>query len=934
MTPERWAKISETFDAALSMSETERNAYLDSTCGSDVDLRLQVESLLASHQEAEATGSGRWRVGPLLALQHDAAERIGPYEVLGKVGAGGMAEVYRVRDERLGREVALKMLLPELSGDAEYVERFHREARAASVLEHPNICRLYDIGEWNGRPYLTMELLEGQTLRERMNEGPIPVGEILRIGADLAEALAVAHARTFVHRDIKPGNIFLTTAGEVKILDFGLAKRMRPRGSSEPVEITLTNPHTTPGTPYYMAPEQILGDNADARTDTFAAGVVLYEMITGRVPFSGENTPAVFRSVLSAKPQAPATLRAETPRELDRIILRALEKNREYRYQTALDLRAELKRLQREIEAPAPLPAPATAPAALSIGRRWWIRAGAMAVGSAAATAVLMSGRWGRSSEPRIVPIDSSPGFKEGPLFSPTADRIVYSFIPEGTGSSSIQVRQVGLGTSVQVTKSPSSDTWPVWSPDGNYIAFRRDGADAGYYVIASLGGGETKIANPAARPRLMGGVNLDWSPDGTWLAITEGPTRTSTASLYAISHPSRDRRKLTEGKPFLALPSISPDGRKIAYIMGASYQSHDLYVQAIDGGSPRRITSDFRWIAGITWTPDSRSLIFSSDRGGLFMLWKVSASGGTPQLVPAPGPDVYSPSLSKDGRRLVFVRRTITVNLWRKPLNPPGTPEKLSGSVRISSDPDISPNGKRLAMASNRSGSWEIWVADADGSNAGRITSINAGQTRSPRWSPDGRWIAFEARPAGHGDIYVTGAEGISPRPITSGDSEDALPTWSRDGRSIYFISNRSGGRQLWRVPSVGGTPQQVTQNGADFGVECGDGESILYVKNGELSRLNLRDGTETPMAKNLNQADFDIAGSDLYVATRSRAEFVTVEKISLVTGERSIVATDVGPRPIGIGTIAVSPDGEYLLFERLDQNDSEIMMIEGSEF
>lgn len=933
MTPERWAKITETFDAALALPLQQRGEYLAEVCAGDEDLRSQVDSLLASHEVAEATGSGRWSVGPLLALQHEAADCIGPYEVLGKIGTGGMAEVYRVRDGRLGREVALKMLLPELAGDKEYVERFRREARAASVLEHPNICRLYDIGEWNGRPYLTMELLEGQTLRQRMNAGQLEVEEILRIGADVADALATAHGRTFVHRDIKPSNIFLTVAGEVKVLDFGLAKRMRSKAGNHPDEITLTNPHTTPGTPYYMAPEQILGDDSDARTDTFATGVVLYEMAAGRPPFTGENAQAVFRQVLSAAPQPPIRWRDGIPQELDRIIMRALEKNREYRYQSALDLRAELKRLTKELEAPSSSHSMA-APSRATQTRRWWMVASAIALGSAATTALVMPTMRRRVTTPRILPIDSSPGFKEGPVFSPTGDRIAYCFVPEGSLRGAILVRQVGLGTSVRISGAGASDSWPVWSPDGTYIAFRREGRDAGYYLIPSLGGGETKIAEAGPRPTLMGGNNLTWAPDGKWLAFAEGTSSSQEGGLFAITHPSRERRKLADGAAFLALPAISPDGKRIAYLRGTSYQSHDLYVQAVDGGTPYRVTKDHRWIAGLTWTPDSRSLIYSSDRGGLFLLWKVSASGGEPELVPASGPDVFSPSLSRDGHRLAFVRRTITVNLWRMPLRPMGAPEKLTGSVRISADPDLSPNGKKLAMASDRSGSWEIWVADADGSKPGRITALNAGQTRSPRWSPDGRWIAFEARPNGHGDIYITGAEGISPRPVTSGESEDSLPTWSRDGRSLYFISNRGGSKQLWRVAAVGGNPQQITRHGADFGMEGPNGGGVYYARDGVLFRLSLSDQRETTVTRNLNRADFDIAGNELYFATRSETEFVTIEKIDLATSTRSIVAENIGPRPGGIGAIAVSHDGQYLLFERVDQNDSEIMMIEAERF
>lgn len=296
MTPDRWAKVTEIFDEALQVDAAARSQWLRDRCLNDQDLETQVRSLLLSHDQAE-DDSGRWNAAS--SLLDDQAETIGPYRVLGRIGSGGMAEVYRVVDERLGREVALKMLLPELAGDAEFVERFRREARAASVLEHPNICRLYDIGEWRGRPYLTMELLEGQTLRERLHGRPLEISELLHIGAEIADALGAAHARGFVHRDIKPGNIFLTRSGQTKILDFGLAKRTKAARKLAPDEITLTNPRTVPGTPSYMSPEQILGEDADIRTDTYALGVVLYEMATGRVPFEGEGATNVFRKILS-----------------------------------------------------------------------------------------------------------------------------------------------------------------------------------------------------------------------------------------------------------------------------------------------------------------------------------------------------------------------------------------------------------------------------------------------------------------------------------------------------------------------------------------------------------------------------------------------------------------------------------------------------------
>ncbi|MCC6390242.1 MAG: serine/threonine-protein kinase [Bryobacterales bacterium] len=922
MTPDRWAKVTEIFDEALQVENAARSQWLRARCQGDHELETQVQSLLLSHDQAE-DDSGRWSAASSLLEEH--ADNIGPYCVLSRIGSGGMAEVYRVKDERLGREVALKMLLPELAGDAEFVERFRREARAASVLEHPNICRLYDIGEWRGRPYLTMELLEGQTLRERLQGQPLEIAELLHIGAEIADALGAAHARGFVHRDIKPGNIFLTRSGQTKILDFGLAKRTKAARKQAPDEITLTNPRTVPGTPSYMSPEQILGEDADIRTDTYALGVVLYEMATGHVPFEGEGATDVFRKILSGIALPPSRLRPDLPAELDRIITRALEKDRDLRYQSALDLRAELRRMLRQSDAGRGAPV-ILAPR----GKRG--RLIFAAAGAALAVAALGVWRLQRDTAPpaHIVPAESAAGFKEGPVLSPGGDKIAYSWVPEGQTEANVYVKLIEAGSAVRVSRSAAREESPVWSPDGSYLAFARfHGPEAGYFVIGSLGGGELKMADVYSVPGQMGGRNLDWSPDGSSLLIADRMSPSEPVSIYSVNIRSHEKKKLVSGGPFLGSPVHSPDGARIAFTQGSSFLSHDIYVLSLGARRATRVTNDQRWIAGLTWTRDGGEIIFSSNRGGLYSLWRVPSKGGEPRLVEATGPDAFSPSLSKDGARLAYVHRRVNINIWRAPLDGAAPPEKLIRSSRLTLQPCYSPDGRRIAFTSDRLGSWEIWVSGAGGDNAGKITSIGGGQTGSPRWSPDGRYLAFDARPSGQSGLWIAAADGSMKRNLTHSSSDDFLPTWSRDSHFLYFVSNRSGRGEIWRISIDGEEVTQVTRSGADYAIQSDDAKWLLFSRRTELWKKSLTDSSETKLASDMRSREFIAGPGGAYFIPRGNGPAASLERIRIEDGARETVMKIIDPRLAAVGAIELSPDGKSLLYERTDQNDSEIMMV-----
>jgi eukaryotic-like serine/threonine-protein kinase len=889
-----------------------------------------------------------------------AGRRLGSYEVLAPLGAGGMGEVYRARDTRLGRDVAIKVLASDRLADEARRAQFVREARAASALSHPHIVVIHEIETLDGIDFIVMELVSGKTLAERIRPG-MRLAETLRIAIAVADALARAHAAGIVHRDLKPANVMVGDDGTVKILDFGLAKLVADEAGEADDDVATATADALSskrsgaiaGTPGYMSPEQATGAPVDSRSDVFSFGIVLYEMATGRRAFPGSSTADTLAKVVSADPAPPRKVARGVPEELEKLILRCLRKEPGRRLQHMDDVKLLLEEIRDDVATRSAAPAPAVRPSA-----RWLLAA-------LAALIVLVGGvlEWRRRSGPppmRLLPVTTMAGTESTPCFSPDGTQVAFSWEGEARPAGALADRDIWIklvaGTEMRrLTSGPGDDWNPSWSPDGSQVAFLRiakEDATSGkaneggaVHVISALGGQERRLGFAARFSQLA------WSPDGQWIAGgpmgRDGETDPGASGIHVIPVAGGDSRALTTPpQPGWDMhPAFSPDGRRLAYVScaGTITPPCDVFVVGLDGAvrgssSPRRLSDRSGAIHGVAWTRDGRYVIYArsfmyfNGRGMGSHLWRVAADGGAPERIELAPPGSFAPATTPARDRLLFGLDRSDIDIYG--YEPGGTVRPVMASSWVDYGPRFSPDGRRIVFESFRSGDTKnIWVADADGSNPVQLTRP-PNQDGAPGWSPDGLRIVFNrSEPNQSTDIWTMDADGGSQRPLTEGGPYEAVPVWSRDGRWIYYREDRKDGQDIVRISADAGGGERITKTGRFIMVEeSPDGRALFYTTRegkGPLYGLDL----DTRIQRQIEECVFSRAlastARGLYYVGCTDGREAPIYRLETSTGQRQLLGKI--DREGAVMGLAVSADERTILYGREVPWNSDLTMIEG---
>ena len=884
----------------------------------------------------------------------EAGTIVSHYRILGPLGAGGMGTLYRAEDSRLGRQVAIKFLSPELERDPASLERFQREARAASALNHPGICTIYDVGESgegdSRRPFLVMELLQGQTLRERIAAGSLPFDTILELGTQIADALDAAHSAGIVHRDIKPANIFITARGQAKILDFGLAKQNSARRASQLVGAsqtaatqvtvtplpsdTLTTPGSSVGTVAYMSPEQARGEELDARTDIFSFGGTLYEMATARPPFAGGTTALVFDAIFHREPDAPSRINSAIPPKFDELVQKALEKDRDLRYQSAAELRADLKRLKRDSDSAkvgsgsprgsaAPISAssgsadaalrissapvssaeassPSTAIAARAVSRGVrWTAAIVLFLAAVGLAAWLLRGNFGEHEEITTANMVISPftttGNIGGARISPDGKWVSYSAVDKS--GESLWVRQVATNSAVQVTPASNLPIVGVsFTPDGNYLYFTKR-VNSGYgalFKVPSLGGTPQQLVFDVDS-------TASFSPDGKRMAYIRQDSLRDKSGLYLANLDGSGERAIVthsmKAPLDLQFPAWSPDGRKIVIrvLEKPGSAREQVVIVDPDTGKESPVPAELsEYASGEAWMPDSENLIVSrrvpdsmSRNGQLYLL---STTTGQFMRITNDLNRYGDPSITADGKTMLVMN-----------VSPHSAIYSLT-------------SGKDQALGAEQ----QLPVMNGDAQGFGGLAWTNGGQ------------LIYTYYTAGRQKLAISEADGSQARDLQlSADGYVSGP--GRCGASkIVFTLNSGGGNSIWEANVDGTGARQLTHGISDGPAVCAlDGKTVIYLS--QLQGISLLKKTSpgsdevTPLAPELGERSWTflpaISPDGTLVAASALRPDNTSSQIDIISVKDAKVAGIIVP-PAGTFDITRNllvgwmPDGRGIVY------------------
>ena len=764
---------------------------------------------------------------------------ISRYQILDRLGAGGMGEVYKALDTKMRREVALKLLPPGYVQDADRVARFKKEAFATSALNHPNITTIFEIDEADGQHFISLEYISGHALRVLIRDGKLEQRQVLEIAVQVAEGLHAAHEAGIVHRDLKPENIMVRPDGIAKILDFGLAKLGSAPEPPRPGDETLvqsssggaglTQPGMVLGTVAYMSPEQARGLETDRRSDIFTFGSILLEMLTRKQPFHAPSSVEVMHAIIHDAPPSLQGLSGSVPVELHRIVRKAMAKDPGERYQTAKDLAIDLRALQRDLDsgsvsavhaAVATTPAPGTVPPAAKRSKHGLFIAAIFAVFGSLVVVVLMN-RGPRTSGtapalPLAISKITNTGNAGAPIFAPRGQFLAYT----NTDDDDVSIRVRQLATGVEVEAVPATADVGLgnmaFSPDGNWLLYttrKRTESVRTLWQVSPLGGTPREVMKDVDGPP-------SFFPDGTRFvfqrANEQRQMRFFVVPFGAPGEPE-EIHSIPEAAIGMSTPLLSPDGREILYVqLNRDDVLHPrLMIKTLDGGALRPVPGPtWMQLLGICWAQDGKGIYVAGSSSWMArsQIWYVGLDEGVVRRVTQDLEEHSQIALRGDGHGLASVRTTVSAQLWRVPLE--GTPEEngaranqITQGTGLMGWPQVSPDGKTVALVSEASGYMDLWAMDVDGSNLRQLT-FGPAQDFGQSWSPDGSQLAFASESEGDLQVWVVDANGHNTRQLTHQGKTNYGPSWSPDGRWIAFIASVADSAFPCKIPAEGGDP------------------------------------------------------------------------------------------------------------------------------
>jgi serine/threonine protein kinase len=880
MTPERWQQVKEIFNSAITYRPDERSLFISQACSGDEELRSEVESLIASHEQSGSFIDKPAFEAAASLLANEKAElksgqTIASYEVISFINRGGMGEVYLAEDKRLGRKVALKLLPASFTMDEDRLRRFEQEARAASALNHPNIITIYEIRQAAGSHLIATEFVEGETLRHRLSRSALTLSETLNIAIQVADALSAAHKAGIIHRDIKPENIMLRPDGYVKVLDFGLAKlseQATPAVAAEAPTIQVrTGSGIVIGTAGYMSPEQARGLGVDHRSDVFSLGAVIYEMLARRKPFEGDTPSDTLAAILKSEPLPLTRVAQGVPSELVRIVNKSLRKDREERYQVVKDLLLDLKALKQELEfqdkldgVTALVPGEPTTnfsgpektrPNSVITFLSGALRnkypknekfRAAIAVGvimivvTALGTTIY---RWLTQEEPvahfwdvKLTRLTNSGNAIDATI-SPDGKYIVY--VLSDRSRQSLYIRQVSTANDKEiVAPAPVGYFGITFSPDGTelYYIIKQNLSAGTLYRVPVLGGIPIKVLEKIDAP-------VTFSPDGKQFALIRGnhPNRGESAIVIANVDGSGERDLVVKKVPerfypiFFTGPSWSPDGKIIAAaVMTVGGRTKVIGFSVADGSEQELTPDSWTFASRVQWMPDMAGLLVIAGETPLnAMLWYINYPDGRTRRVTNDLNAYRTIALTQDGKKLASVQSQGLVNLWLVPEGDENKAVRLpTGNVSsfftaTGSNVAWAPNG-RIVYVSNEGGNADVWIADPDGNNRKQLMATSTTDV-SPVVTPDGRYVVFVSWEDNKKNVWRINMDGSNPVRLTSGLS-DSFPAVSPDSRWVLYTALGGAQPTLWKVSIDGGTPVGVTDHIATTSAISPDGRSIAF--------------------------------------------------------------------------------------------------------